>query len=84
VEVLSSLHRVTSVLVKNPMHILTILFTAATVLFLIINIQISRVLRTYRKLLHGVRGENIEEILHEYVERMSTMERKTAKPGGLY
>lgn len=75
-EVFNSLYEALSVIMKDPMNVLTILFTATTALFLILNLQISRVLRTYRKLLHGVRGENIEEILHEYVERMSTMERR--------
>ena len=75
-EVLNSLREAISVLMENPIHILTILFAAATALFLILNVQISRVLRAYRSLLHGVRGENLEEILREYVERMGLLDRK--------
>jgi hypothetical protein len=76
VELLDSFRETIGVLVKDPMHILLVLFTATTALFLLLNIQISRVLRTYRNLLRGVRGENFEDILREYVERMETTERK--------
>jgi uncharacterized protein YheU (UPF0270 family) len=76
VEVFNSLYEAISVIMKDPMNVLTLLFTATTALFLILNLQISRVLRTYRNLLRGVRGDNLEEILREYVERMGTTERK--------
>ncbi|HXL04519.1 MAG: DUF4446 family protein [Firmicutes bacterium] len=75
-EVLNSIGDAISVLMKDPMYILTILFAAATVLFFILNIQISRVLKTYRNLLHGVRGGNLEEVIRENVEHMGIMERK--------
>ncbi len=75
-EVQSSFYETISILVKDPMYVLTVLFTVTTALFLILNIQISRVLRTYRNVLRGVRGDNLEEILREYVERMGTTERK--------
>ena len=79
VEVLNSFYEAIGVIMKEPMNVLTILFTATTALFLILNIQISRVLRTYRNLLRGVRGDNLEEILREHVERFGTTERKLEK-----
>ncbi len=73
-EALNNLYEAISVLVENPMYIITILFAVATGLFLVLNIKISKVLRSYRTMLKGVRGENLEEITREYVERAGVIE----------
>lgn len=75
-EALRSLYEATGVLVENPTYIITIFFAASTCLFIILNIKISKVLRSYRNMLKGVRGENLEDILREYVERMRTIENE--------
>ncbi|HPZ92289.1 MAG TPA: DUF4446 family protein [Bacillota bacterium] len=75
-EALNGLHEAIGLIVEDPMNILIVLFIAATAFFIVLNFQLSKVLRTYRKLLDGVQGENLEKVLGEYVKRIERAERK--------
>ena len=67
-EALNGLYEAIGLILEDPMNILIVLFIAATAFFIVLNFQLSKELRTYRKLLDGVKGEYLEKVLGEYVK----------------
>lgn len=55
--------------------VLVILLAAATLLFTVLNWQVSRLLRRYSILMRGTRGESLEGVLDEYNGRVKDVER---------
>ena len=55
-EALNGLYEAIGLILEDPMNILIVLFIAATACFIVLNFQLSKVLRTFRKLLDGVQG----------------------------
>ncbi len=50
--------------------IMTLLIFIALIVFITINIKLSRMQRRYRKLMQGVEGANLEGLLHSHIEEV--------------
>lgn len=76
VEVLTAIRTAVSANLEELTLVLVGLFAAATVLFVVLNWQVSRLLRRYQTLVRGARGESLEGALQEYSERVKDVERE--------
>lgn len=75
VELLNLIRDAVSEHLEELALVLVILLGVATVLFTVLNWQVSRLLRRYRTLVRGTRGESLEGVLEEYNGRVKDVER---------